>query len=842
MAIAKLPAYYKNRSGYARLSQIWITMGKLKNTAFQNIFGSGAMNNESEFLPIIADGDDKDLKNLEVPDVLPILPLRNTVLFPGVVLPITVGRERSLKLIRDVNSGSKLLGTIAQKDYTVDQPGQKDLYTIGTVAEILKILEMPDGSTSVIIQGKRRYSIREFISEDPYFKAKIEPLNDVTSKDDNEFNAIVGSLKDLSIKIAQFTANVPPEATFAVKNIENSTFLINFICSNTDISVEDKQMLLEIESLKNRGIQAISFLVKEVQMLELKQEVQSKVKTDMDKQQREFMLNQQMKTIQDELGGNPVEQEIAELKKKAKEKKWNEEVATFFEKEVEKLSRLNPAAGEYSVQFTFCQTLLDLPWNEYTSDNFDLKNATSVLDEDHYGLEKVKERILEHLAVLKLKNDMKSPILCLYGPPGVGKTSLGKSVAKALGRKYVRVSLGGLSDESEIRGHRKTYIGAMPGRIIQNIKKAKSSNPVFMLDEIDKVSKQFHGDPASALLEVLDPEQNSEFHDNYVEQDYDLSKVMFIATANTLNTIAPALRDRLELIEVSGYLVEEKIEIAKRHLIPKQLENHGLKKSDITFPKDVIELIIDGYSRESGVRELDKKIAKVIRRIAKKIAFEESYNKKLSKTDIREYLGVTEYSKERYQGNDFAGVVTGLAWTAVGGEILYVETSLSKGKGALTLTGNLGDVMKESAMLAHEYLKSHAEELDLKPEVFANWNVHVHVPEGAIPKDGPSAGVTMVTSLASAFTQRKVKKNMAMTGEITLRGKVLPVGGIKEKILAAKRAGITEIILSDQNKKNLEEIKDAYIKGLKFHFVKTIMDVLDIALLKTKVDKAVKIS
>ncbi len=817
-------------------------MGKVRNTVFQNIFGSGLMDNESEFLPIIADGDDKDLKNIEVPDVLPILPLRNTVLFPGVVLPITVGRKRSLELIRDVNQGSKLLGTIAQKDYTVDEPKPSDLYSIGTVAEILKILEMPDGSTSVIIQGKRRYSISEFVSEEPYFKAKVEPLTDVTSQNDNEFNAIVGSLKDLSIKIAQFTANVPPEATFAVKNIENSTFLINFICSNTDISVEDKQKLLEIEELKERGIQAISFLVKEVQMGELKHDIQSKVKTDMDKQQREFMLNQQMKTIQDELGGNPVEQEINELKEKAEKKKWNKEVAEFFHKEVEKLARLNPAAGEYSVQFAFCQTLLDLPWNEYTDDNFDLKNATKVLDEEHYGLEKVKERILEHLAVLKLKNDMKSPILCLYGPPGVGKTSLGKSVAKALGRKYVRVSLGGLSDESEIRGHRKTYIGAMPGRIIQNIKMARSSNPVFMLDEIDKVSKHFHGDPASALLEVLDPEQNSEFHDNYVEQDYDLSRVMFIATANTLSTIAPALRDRLELIEVSGYLVEEKIEIAKRHLIPKQLENHGLKKGDVTFPKDVIELIIDGYSRESGVRELDKKIAKVVRRIAKKIAFEESYNKKLSKTDIREYLGVTEFSKERYQGNDFAGVVTGLAWTAVGGEILYVETSLSKGKGGLTLTGNLGDVMKESAMLAHEYLKSHAEKLDLKSEVFTNWNVHVHVPEGAIPKDGPSAGVTMVTSLASAFTQRKVRKNLAMTGEITLRGKVLPVGGIKEKILAAKRAGITEIVISEQNKKNLEEIKNAYLKGMKFHFVKTVLDVLDVALLKTKVDNPMKIS
>jgi ATP-dependent Lon protease len=815
-------------------------MGR-KNSDFQDIFLSRMVNDDSDYIPIIADGDDNDLKNVEVPETLPVLPLRNTVLFPGVVLPITVGRKKSLRLIKDVYTGSRLLGTFAQKDYTVDDPAADELYTIGTVGEILKVLEMPDGSTSVIIQGKRRCVVKEFVANEPYYKAIVEPLNEIFPTDDAEFSAIVGSLKDLSIKIAQFSANVPPEATFAVKNIENSTFLINFICSNTDLNVENKQNLLEIDSLKERGIQAISYLVKEVQMLELKQDIQKKVKTDMDRQQREFMLNQQMKTIQDELGGNPVEQEINELKKRVKDKKWNKEVAKFFEKEVEKLHRLNPAAGEYSVQYTFCQTLADLPWNEHTVDNFDLKNARKVLDEDHYGLEKVKERILEHLAVLKLKNDMKSPILCLFGPPGVGKTSLGKSIARALNRKYVRMSLGGLSDEAEIRGHRKTYIGAMPGRIIQNIKRAKSSNPVFVLDEIDKVSKHFHGDPASALLEVLDPEQNAEFHDNYVEIDYDLSKVMFITTANTLSTIAPPLRDRLELIEMSGYLVEEKIEIAKRHLIPQQIENHGLKKGDVIFSKNIIELIIDGYTRESGVRELDKKIAGVIRRIAKKIAFEEDYNKRVTKVDIREYLGVPEYAKEKYQGNDFAGVVTGLAWTAAGGEILYVETSLSKGKGVLTRTGNLGDVMKESAMLAHEYMKSHAADLDLDPELFSNWNVHVHVPEGAIPKDGPSAGVTMVTSMASAFTGRKVKKNLAMTGEITLRGKVLPVGGIKEKILAAKRAGISEIILSADNKKNLEDIKVEYLKGLEFRFVDTVTDVLDISLLKTKAANRVKL-
>ncbi len=809
-------------------------MGENRGHSLKNMIFTGMGDDDSEIIPIIADGNEEELKNFQAPEVLPILPLRNTVLFPGVVIPITVGRQKSLKLIQDVFRGDKLLGTVTQQDGSIDDPEQKDLYKVGTVAQILKVLEMPDGSTSVIIQGKRRFEVTSYQEEFPYFRAQVTLLDEILPAENNtEFSAVVGSLKDLSIKVAQYSSNVPPEATFAVKNIENSTFLINFICSNTDLEVEEKQKLLEIADVRERGIQAISYLVKEVQMLELKRDIQTKVKTDLDQQQREYLLNQQMKTIQDELGGNPIEQEIADMKEAAKDKKWSEEVAAFFDKEVTKLHRLNPAAGEYSVQFSYCQTLLELPWNEYTEDNFDLKHAQKVLDEDHYGLEKVKERILEHLAVLKLKKDMKAPILCLYGPPGVGKTSLGKSIGRALNRKYIRMSLGGLRDEAEIRGHRKTYIGAMPGRILQNIKKAKTSNPVFILDEIDKVSQDFHGDPASALLEVLDPEQNSEFHDNYVEVDYDLSNVMFVATANTLNTIAAPLRDRLELIDVNGYIVEEKIEIAKRHLLPKQLKDHGVKKNQVSFTKDILEHVVENYTRESGVRELNKKLAKIIRRIAKKIAFEEPYNKKLTKEDIREYLGVVQYTRESYQGNEIPGVVTGLAWTAHGGEILFVESSLSTGKGGLTLTGNLGEVMKESAMLAMEYLKSHREELGLEQEMFDKNNFHVHVPEGAIPKDGPSAGVTMVTSLASALTKRKVRKNIAMTGEITLRGKVLPVGGIKEKILAAKRAGIKEVLLSADNEKDLEEIKDVYLKGLKFHFVKNISDVLDFALLKS---------
>ncbi|HZL08891.1 MAG TPA: endopeptidase La [Prolixibacteraceae bacterium] len=808
----------------------------------QNILITSLMDDDVEFIPILADSEDSELTNVEVPDILPILPLRNTVMFPGVVMPITVGRQKSLQLIQEVYKGNRLLGTVAQKDGSVDDPGQEDLYQTGTIAQVLKILEMPDGTTSVIIQGKKRFEVVEYTQESPYLKARINPMIDIQPLDDSvEFSAVVGSLKDLSIKIAQYSMHISPEASFAVKNIENSTFLINFVCSNADLKVEEKQILLGISEIKERGIQAISYLVREVQMAELKRDIQTKVKSELDQQQREYLLNQQMKTIQDELGGNPAEQEIQDFKERAKEKKWSEEAGKHFEKEVHKLSRLNPAAGEYSVQFAYCQTLLDLPWNEFTDDNFDLKLAAKILDEDHYGLEKVKERIMEHLAVLKLKNDMKAPILCLFGPPGVGKTSLGRSIAKALGRNYVRMSLGGLHDEAEIRGHRKTYIGAMPGRILQNIKKAKSSNPVFILDELDKVSQDFHGDPASALLEVLDPGQNFEFHDNYVELEYDLSKVMFIATANSLSTISPALRDRLELIEVSGYLVEEKIEIAKRHLIPKQLENHGVGVDQVKFSKEVIQHVIENYTRESGVRDLDIKLARIARRIAKKIAFDEEHNISLTKADIKEYLGGVMYTKEIYQGNSFAGVVTGLAWTAVGGEILYVETSLSKGKGSLTLTGNLGEVMKESAMLALEYLRSHAEQIGINPDVFDRYNVHVHVPEGAIPKDGPSAGITMVTSIASAFTQRKVRKNLAMTGEITLRGKVLPVGGIKEKILAAKRAGIKEIVLSEVNRKDLEEIKEIYIKGLKFHHVDTIKDVIDYALLDSKVDNPLKI-
>ena len=794
------------------------------------------LDGEGDIIPIIADGDDSDLENVEIPESIPILSLRNTVLFPGVVLPISIGRPRSIQLIKDAYRNDKIVGTVAQKDPEMENPGYNDLHSVGTIGQIVKLLEMPDGSTTAIIQGRKRMVLSELVSNDPYFIARVKPMPerkpDLKSKD---FDAIVGSLKDLSLKIIKINPNISPEASFAIKNIENNTYLINFICSNTDIKVQDKQKLLEINSVRDRGFMLLEFLVQEIQVLELKNELQSKVKSDLDQQQREFLLHQQMKTIQNELGGNPSEKEIEEYRIKAESKKWTEEVKKIFDKELDKLRRLNPAAAEYSVQVNYIQTLLDLPWGEFTQDNLDLNNARQVLDNDHFGLDDVKERILEHLAVLKLKGDLKSPILCLYGPPGVGKTSLGKSVAKALNRKYVRMSLGGLHDEAEIRGHRKTYIGAMPGRIVQNLKRAGSSNPVFILDEIDKVGQDFRGDPSSALLEVLDPEQNSTFFDNFLEMEYDLSKVLFIATANTLSTISPALRDRMETIEITGYLVEEKLEIAKRHLLPKQLENHGVKADQLTIGNNVMEKLIERYTRESGVRELDKKLAKIVRVTAKNIASETDYNPALSERVLGEMLGPPRYIRDIYSGNDQAGVVTGLAWTAAGGEILFVETSLSQGTGKLTLTGNLGEVMKESAIIALEYLKSNASLLNIPDNFSEKWNIHIHVPEGAIPKDGPSAGITMATSVASAFTQRKVKKYMAMTGEITLRGKVLPVGGIKEKILAAKRARIKELILSEENRKDVEDIKEIYIRGLKFHYVETIMGVLELALLKQKV-------
>ena len=812
-------------------------MEDTKNKGAKNSFlFTREVEEHGEFVPIMIDGDEEELNAIEVPATLPILPLRNTVLFPGVVMPITVGRQKSLLLIREAYAGSKLIGTIAQKDGQVEDPLVSELFEVGTMAEILKILEMPDGSTSVIIQGKRRFKIQDIVEIDPYLTANVKVLDDILPQTHlSEFNALIESLKDLALKIVKSSGNIPQEAQFAVKNIEKDTFLINFICNNTELNAPEKQALLELDDLKERSTMLLTFLVREAQLIDLKKDIQKKVKVDMDQQQREYLLHQQIKTIQEELGGSPSEQEIAELKKRSLDKKWSANIKAVFEKELAKLIRMNPAAGEYSVQSGYLETLLDLPWNVYSDDNFDLHNAEKILDEDHYGLEKVKDRILEHLAVLKLKGDMKSPILCLYGPPGVGKTSLGKSVASALGRKFVRMSLGGLHDESEIRGHRKTYIGAMPGRIILNLKKAGTANPVFMLDEIDKVSSDFHGDPASALLEVLDPEQNSEFHDNYIDQDFDLSRVMFIATANSLNTIHPALRDRLELIDVSGYLMEEKVEIAKRHLIDRQLENHGLKKTDLKFTKESLVRLIEDYTRESGVREMDKQLAKVTRRVARKVAFGETYEKKIGASEILEYLGQPKYSKESYEGNEYAGVVTGLAWTSVGGEILYIETSLSQGKGRFTITGNLGEVMKESATIALEYLKAHSKQFGLAAEVFDKWDVHMHVPDGAIPKDGPSAGITMTTALASAFTQRKIKSNLAMTGEITLRGRVMPVGGIKEKILAAKRAGIKEIILSKENKKDITEIKDIYVKGLSFHYVANVAEVLEIALLKEKI-------
>ena len=792
-------------------------------------------------MPILTECDvDEDFtEGIEkVGDTIPILPLRNMVLFPGVAMPVIIGRPKSMRLIKEAVHKKSLIGVVCQKEMDTEDPVLEDLYTTGVIADIVRVLEMPDGSTTVILQGKKRFELNELTETDPYLSGKITVLEDTKpDKTDREFEALISTIKDLTIKMLGAVAEPPRDLIFSIKNNKNVLYVVNFSCSNIPSGSAEKQQLLLIGDLKERAYRLLFILNREYQLVELKASIQMKTHEDINQQQKEYFLQQQIKTIQEELGGNINELEIKELREKASRKKWPAEVAQVFEKELRKLERLHPQSPDYSVQTQYVQNIVNLPWNEYSKDNFNLSQAQKVLDRDHYGLEKVKERIIEHLAVLKLKGDMKSPIICLYGPPGVGKTSLGRSIAEALRRKYVRVSLGGLHDEAEIRGHRRTYIGAMCGRIIQNIQKAGTSNPVFILDEIDKITNDFKGDPASALLEVLDPEQNNAFHDNYLDIDYDLSKVMFIATANNLNTISQPLLDRMELIEVSGYIMEEKVEIAAKHLVPKQMDVHGLKKGSVKFPKKTLQVIVEAYTRESGVRELDKKIAKIMRKLARKVASDEPIPTSIKPEDLYEYLGAVEYSRDKYQGNDYAGVVTGLAWTAVGGEILFVESSLSKGKGSkLTLTGNLGDVMKESAMLALEYIHAHAAQFNINEELFENWNVHVHVPEGAIPKDGPSAGITMVTSLVSAFTQRKVKKNLAMTGEITLRGKVLPVGGIKEKILAAKRAGIKELILCKENEKDINEIKPEYLKGLVFHYLSDIQQVVDLALLREKVD------
>ena len=800
------------------------------------------LESEAELIPLLTSEDEEALEKEDLPAEVSLLPLRNTVLFPGVVIPITVGRDKSIQLIKDANKGSKVIGVVAQKDQTIENPGANDIYSLGTVAQILRVLKMPDGNTTIIIQGKKRFEIDQITAEEPYLKATTRTVVDeAAAKDDSEFKAVAESIKELSLQIIQENPNLPTEASFAIKNIHSYSFLINFVSSNMNLSVKEKQDILSLKNIKERALLCLKCMNVEYQKLELKNDIQSRVRHDLDQQQKEYFLQQQMKTIQEELGGISYEEEIDEMKARAKAKVWTKEVEAHFEKELLKMQRMNPQVAEYSVQRNYLDLFLDLPWDHFSKDKFDLKRAEKVLNRDHFGLEEVKKRIIEYLAVLKLRNDMKSPILCLYGPPGVGKTSLGKSIAEALGRSYVRISLGGMRDEAEIRGHRKTYIGALPGRIIQSLKKAGTSNPVFVLDEIDKLSSGSQGDPSSALLEVLDPEQNNAFYDNFLELGYDLSKVMFIATANNLGGIHPALRDRMEIINVSGYTIEEKVVIGKQHLLPKQLKDHGLDKKSIRLANPVLERIVEGYTRESGVRGLDKQIAKVTRYAAKSIAMEETYAVKPALYDLTEILGPEKVSRDLYETNEVAGVVIGLAWTSVGGDILFIESAISPGKGSLNITGNLGKIMKESFTIAMEYIKANALQLGLADFKFDKYNIHIHVPEGATPKDGPSAGITILTSLVSLLTQKRVKKNLSMTGEITLRGKVLPVGGIKEKILAAKRSKIKEIILCESNRKDIEEIKDSYLKGLTFHFVKEMGEVLALALTNQKVKNTKKL-
>ena len=794
---------------------------------------------ETDLIPLLTPEDEEQMNNEDLPETLALLPLRNMVLFPGVVIPITAGRDKSIKLINDAYTAGKIIGVVAQTNEEIEDPSKNDIFPIGTVARILRVLKMPDGNVTVILQGKKRFQIDSIISESPYITAKIKAVDEKRpGKHDTEFLAIHDSIKELAIQIINESPNIPSEATFAIKNIESQSFLINFVTSNMTLSVREKQDLLSINVLKERALETLKYMNIELQKQELKNNIQSKVRFDLDQQQREYFLHQQMKTIQEELGGASQEEELDEMSVKAKSKKWDEKTQKHFEKELSKMRRMNPQAPDFGIQRNYLELFLDLPWNEYSKDNFDLKRAQKILDRDHFGLEEVKKRMIEHLAVLKLRKDMKSPIICLTGPPGVGKTSIGKSVAEALGREYVRISLGGLRDEAEIRGHRKTYIGALPGRIIQSLKKAGTSNPVFVLDEIDKLSNSHQGDPSSALLEVLDPEQNNSFYDNFLEMGYDLSKVMFIATSNNMAEIQPALRDRMEVIKMSGYTIEEKVEIAKQHLFKRQLAEHGLTPKDLTIGKKQLEKIVEGYTRESGVRGLEVKIAQVIRNAAKSIAMEEEYNQKVTDEDILKVLGIPRLERDKYESNDVAGVVTGLAWTSVGGDILFIESLISAGKGVMTVTGNLGTVMKESATIALEYIKANAEHLGINPEILTKHNIHLHVPEGATPKDGPSAGIAMLTSLVSVLTQKKVKKGLAMTGEITLRGKVLPVGGIKEKILAAKRANIKEIILCQENKSDIDEIKPEYLSGLRFHYVKEMSDVLQIAITQQKVKNA----